>query len=257
MGKKTALDARPNAPFPTDGTNMSTRCPNPDCPRLLTLQGNYFTTERGLGTHLQKSEKCDQWVDEHPGWEADRPPFPIPELPTAFGTTSPEPLQRQETPSDGGSGGGQGEEGPPSPQFRIERIAGAAQRDPERVGTEYDRRKATEKRPGNPFFPFCSAEAYDFVQWAVRTKQTLTAIDDLLKTRYVSTHSVIQWWPQSHSPSRSRIISILWALRQHRRCEISSSPPTFHHLLRGNQRRSSSAKFQTNLKLFTIATPTS
>lgn len=162
--------------FQNSPTNMSIPCPNPDCPAAKTPDGNIFSTERGLGTHLQRSTVCDEWVDSHPDYDSVQPPFPIPPPPHSWPSPPTEELEAMDVDDEPDND---------EPAFRFERVPGAAVREPLRFGTEWEHRKAKERVPGCPWFPFISAEAYDFVQWAVQTKQTLADVDALLKTRYV------------------------------------------------------------------------
>lgn len=177
------------APYPV------VKCPYPQCPARRIGNGTRFQSTKALNAHLGRSKVCQSWItmqavnNHHHGTSHA--------VETSHQAMEPEDYPDAEGPMgvmDSEEGGRESSAGPePSASassggraWLTRSFVGAGLRYAEPVGTAWERRKSAEKSRGNIYHLFKSDEAYDIAQWAIRTKQTLSSVNDLLKTRYVS-----------------------------------------------------------------------
>lgn len=180
----------PNAPShnsPPTGSCMSlpTRCINPRCPSLRASNNGWFKNEHALHIHLGRTPECREYWAAADN-DANQPPDPqtsplVPIQPPFFEPTIPsgEHEEDEQMESEGSDS-----HAPSEPSFRILDYPGAALRYTNRVGTEWERRKAREG-PDRRYGPFADADEYGLVKWAVESSQSLAAINGLLRTKYV------------------------------------------------------------------------
>lgn len=159
--------------------------------------GARFRDERALNVHIGRSEVCRSWItmqaiaNQHVGAAHDSPQYDSEAMEVHDDAPHHATLEEAAV-GEGDAQAAQGaeelEEVPASGDraWLTRTFVGAGLRYPDPVGTVWEKRKRDERTDGNPYHPFKSDEAYDIAQWAIRTKQTMTAVNDFLKTRYVS-----------------------------------------------------------------------
>lgn len=155
-------------------------CPNPTCPALKFPTAGFFKTEHSLQTHLGKSKTCFEYLIYNAGDDREM---------DAISASGPSE-SKDHTKSIGGDENTydlmESESDSAIPKFHIEEFVGAGLRYPVRVGTVWEKRKSKEAPGTRPYGPFSSAAEYDFARWAIRTRQSLSSIDGLLATKFVS-----------------------------------------------------------------------
>ncbi|KAG8940175.1 hypothetical protein FRC04_005600 [Tulasnella sp. 424] len=157
------------------------RCPNPLCPALKSPSAGFFKTEHSIQTHFGKSNTCFEYLIHNTVDEQERDSIP-----------APRPSKPREL-AEGTDGGNIDVEGSmeietETPEFRVEEFVRAGLRYPVRVGTVWEKRKSQEPPGTHPYGPFHSEAEYDVAKWAIRTRQSLSSIDQLLETKFASTH---------------------------------------------------------------------
>ncbi|KAG8971131.1 hypothetical protein FRC05_011500 [Tulasnella sp. 425] len=113
--------------------------------------------------------------------DQSRPPPPVPAPP------SPSPGPND---PDSGSEHTNNEmdlDGLDPPAFLVMDFPGAALRDLECVGTNWERRKQLEV-PTSRYGPFSNESEYELVKWAIESGQSLASINSLLRTKFVTEH---------------------------------------------------------------------
>ncbi|KIO20859.1 hypothetical protein M407DRAFT_10698 [Tulasnella calospora MUT 4182] len=168
--------------------SLPIRCINPRCPSLRAPNNGWFKNEHALHIHLGRTPECREYWAAADN-DADQPPHPqtsppVPIQPPFFESTTPSGEHEEDKQMESEDSGSHA---PSEPSFHILDYPGAALRYTDRVGTEWERRKAREG-PDRCYGPFADADEYGLVKWAVESSQSLAAINGLLRTEYVLNH---------------------------------------------------------------------